>query len=80
MRLKNAPGFITICQMMSDKFEQKNKVCGMIYFTSDLHLGHRGIIEMQNCPFENLEKMHSKKILIKGNPSLEFGFRKGERE
>ena len=46
----------------------------------DLYLGHRGIIEMQNCPFENLEKMHSKKILIKGNPSLEFGFRKGERE
>ena len=36
MRLKNAPGFITICQMMSDKFEQNDKVCGMIYFTSDL--------------------------------------------
>ena len=21
----------------------------LIYFTSDLHLGHRGIIEMQKC-------------------------------
>lgn len=27
----------------------------LIYFTSDLHLGHRGIIEMQKRPFENVE-------------------------
>lgn len=34
----------------------------MIYFTSDLHLGHRGIIEMQNRPFENVEEMN--RVLI----------------
>ena len=30
----------------------------LIYFTSDLHLGHRGIIEMQKHPFENVEEMN----------------------
>ena len=34
----------------------------MIYFTSDLHLGHRGIISMQNRPFENIQEMNQ--ILI----------------
>lgn len=34
----------------------------MVYFTSDLHLGHRGIIEMQNRPFKNVEEMN--RILI----------------
>jgi len=29
----------------------------MVYFTSDLHLGHRGIIEMQNRPFGNVQEM-----------------------
>lgn len=34
----------------------------MIYFTSDLHLGHRAIISMVNRPFESVEEMN--RILI----------------
>ena len=30
----------------------------MIYFTSDLHLGHCEIIEIQNRPFENIQEMN----------------------
>ena len=29
----------------------------MIWFTSDLHLGHRGIIAMQNRPFDSAEEI-----------------------
>ena len=34
----------------------------VIYFTSDLHLRHRGIITMQNRPFKTVEEMN--RILI----------------
>ena len=30
----------------------------MIYFTSDLHLGHRGIIELCDRPFESVDEMN----------------------
>ena len=29
----------------------------MVYFTADMHFGHRGIIAMQNRPFESVEEM-----------------------
>ena len=34
----------------------------MICFTSDLHLGHRGIIRMQDRPFADLKEMN--RVLI----------------
>jgi len=34
----------------------------MIYFTSDLHLGHRAIIPMQNRPFADVDEMN--RVLI----------------
>ena len=34
----------------------------MVYFTSDLHLGHCGIIGMQNRPFAEVEEMN--RVLI----------------
>ena len=29
----------------------------MVYYTADMHFGHRGIITMQNRPFESVEEM-----------------------
>ena len=40
----------------------------MIYFTSDMHLGHEAIIRMQNRPFENAEEMN--RILIENYNSV----------
>ena len=34
----------------------------MIYFTSDLHLGHEAVIRMQNRPFANADDMN--RVLI----------------
>lgn len=35
----------------------------MIYFTSDLHLGHKAVVSMQNRPFENVDEMNETLIL-----------------
>lgn len=51
-----------ICDFLQEKFVMEKEDDNMIYFTSDLHLGHRGIISMQNRPFENIQEMNQ--ILI----------------
>ena len=40
----------------------------MIYFTSDLHLGHEAVIRMQNRPFENADEMN--RMLIENYNSV----------
>jgi calcineurin-like phosphoesterase family protein len=40
----------------------------MIYFTSDLHLGHEAIIRLQNRPFKNVDEMN--RILIENFNSV----------
>jgi calcineurin-like phosphoesterase family protein len=32
------------------------------FFTSDLHLGHKNIIELENRPFKDLEDMNNKLV------------------
>ncbi len=40
----------------------------MIYFTSDLHLGHEAVIRMQNRPFANADEMN--RMLIENYNSV----------
>ena len=40
----------------------------MIYFTSDLHLGHEAVIRMQNRPFTNTDEMN--RVLIENYNSV----------
>lgn len=40
----------------------------MIYFTSDLHLGHESVIRMQNRPFANADEMNC--VLIENYNSV----------
>ena len=40
----------------------------MIYFTSDLHLGHESVISMQNRPFVNADEMN--RVLIENYNSV----------
>lgn len=40
----------------------------MIYFTSDLHLGHEAVIRMQNRPFTNADEMN--RVLIENYNSV----------
>ena len=47
-----------ICDFLKKKFVIEKEGDNVIYFTSYLHLGHRGIIEMQNRPFENIQEMN----------------------
>lgn len=35
----------------------------MIYFTSDLHLGHAGVIQMQKRPFKSVDEMNRALIM-----------------
>ena len=35
----------------------------MVYFTADMHLGHRGIITIQDRPFSDVDEMN--KALIR---------------
>jgi calcineurin-like phosphoesterase family protein len=40
----------------------------MIYFTSDLHMGHEAVIRMQNRPFVNADDMN--RVLIENYNSV----------
>ena len=38
----------------------------MIFFTSDLHLGHENCIRLCNRPFSSIEEMEANNLLYKG--------------
>ena len=44
----------------------------MIYFTADLHLGHRGILTLKNRPFETVEEM-DRRLLENYNATVRGG-------